>query len=224
MSLINGINVIGYFYENGQWYPGVCARSMSIQVNVETVETTTSGSGIWKTVVPTKNSWGFTNEGLCALSVAGGLTIADIESRMRAHTQMLFRFQMTAQDKSVYTDQGYCYLTGATKVGSFDNVSTWNTSADGNGALTQVFTPIVQPIPLMYRYEKQPGLGTFGFTDAALIGKDIQVVTRGNSVSQHLVTGAPGTEEVQYVSATGQFVWAQEFDTAEWVTINYQNL
>ncbi len=230
MSLVRGENVVGYFFENGHWYPAVCSRSMSIQVNVDTVDTTTTGSGIWRTIVPTKNSWSFTREGLVSLNVPGGLTIADIESRMRAHTEMLLRFQATADDGTVYTDEGYCYITGATKVSSFDNVVTWNVDGTGNGKLTQVFTPIVQPIPIMYRYEYEATGGETGFTANGsggfpdLRNKQIINATKDGVANGKLVTGAPGSKELKYVAATGEFQWASTFEPGEIAVVNYQNL
>ena len=39
-----------------------------------------------------------------------------------------------------------------------------------------------------------------------------------------IVTGAPGSKEVRYNAAAGQFTWAVEFEPGEIAVINYQNL
>lgn len=229
MSLVNGQttgNAVGFFFENGQWYPAVCSRSISIQVATDIVETSVSGTGPWRTIAPTKNSWNFTNEGLVALNVPGGLTIADIESRMRAHTLMMFRFQQTTIDGSIYTDAGYCYITGATKVSSFDNVSTWNISAEGTGPLTQVFTPIVQPTPIVYRYQYTATGGETSFTDAALINKQVIAAGKDMQTFPRVVVGAatPASNEIVYDPATGTTKWNVPAEAGEGLWLDFQNL
>lgn len=224
MSLVNGENVILAFYENGQWYQWACARSASININIETIDTSVSGNGRWVTNQPTRNSFSGTFEGLVSLNNSSLLTIADIESRMIAQTEMLFRFQSTAINGTVYTKQGYCFFTGSSHVGSFDNVSTFSVNFIVNGELTQVFTPIVQPTPIMYRFEYTASGGESGFSDAALINKDIQHVSKDGIENAKIVTGAPGSKEVRYNAAAGQFTWAVEFEPGEIAVINYQNL
>jgi len=224
MSLINGINTILAFFENGQWYPYACARSSTVQVDVETIETSVSGSGTWQTNMPTKRKFSGNFEGLVALSNVAVLSAADLTARMIAGTEMLFRHQVVAQDGSVYTEQGYIYFTGRPLTSSFDNVVTFSMNFIGNGELTQVFTPIVQPTPIMYRFEYTASGGESGFSDAALINKDIQHVSKDGIENAKIVTGAPGSKEVRYNAAGGQFTWAVEFEPGEIAVINYQNL
>ncbi len=224
MSLVKGENVILAFFENGQWYQYACARSASININIETIDTSVSGNGRWVTNQPTRNSFSGTFEGIVSLHNVDILSLPDIESRAMAQTEMLFRYQSTAADGTIYTKQGYCFFTGTSQVASFDNVSTFNINFIGNGQLTQVFTPILQPTPIMYRYEYTATGGETGFTDASLIGKDIQSVSKDGVDNAKIVTGTPGSKEVQYVTATGQFVWAIPFDVGEIAVINYQNL
>ena len=224
MSLVNGITGLLYFFENGQWYPAACYRSSSINLSVAVIETSVSGTGIWATSAPTKNSGSGTIDGLVSLNPSAVLSLADLTSRMIAQTKMLFRQQVQAKDGTYYTEQGYCYLTGRPWINSFDNVSTFSFDFVLTGALTQVFTPIVQPSPIMYRYEYTASGGETEFTNAALINK--QIIAGGKDVYgfPQLVTGAPASSQLSYTVASGRFRWVVPAEPGEIIYVEYQNL
>ena len=221
---INGINCLVQFYENGQWWIYGCARSASLQVNVETIETSVSGSGIWATYLPTKNTWSGTLEGLMTTTDNSALTIADLLSRCINHNEMRVNFQYQDALHNTISVQGYCYFTGVTQQASFDNVATFNINLIGTGSLVQSYTPIAQPTPLMYRYEFTASGGETGFTDPALINKQIIFASKDGIGNAKVVTGTPASKEVKYVVSTGQLEWAIPFETGEIAVIGYQNL
>jgi predicted secreted protein len=221
---INGYGVLVEFFENGQWWIYGCARSASISFTAEMIETSVSGSGVWATNLPTKNSWSGTLEGLMTATDNSALTIADLLNRAISHTEMYIVFQATDDAGNVISCKGNCYFTSVQQQASFDNVATFNVDFTGTGALTQSYTPIVQPTPLMYRYTKQPGYGVKGFTDPALINKNIIFSSKGGVEDGNIVSGTPGSYEVKYVPSTGELQWPVEFDTTEWAVIGYQNL
>lgn len=225
MSLVNGINGLLYFFENGQWYPAACYRSSSISISVDTVDTSVSGTGLWTTSAPTRISASGTIEGLVSLNPTSMLSLADLTARMIAQTKMLFRQQAQAQDGTYYTEQGYCYLVGRPWTNSFDNVGTFSFDFKVTGEITQLFTPIVQPSPIMYRYEYTATGGETTFTNAALIDK--QLIAGGKDMGSFpaLVTGtSPASNELGYVVATGQLSWAIAAEPGEKIWVNYQNL
>ena len=223
-KLIPGENVLLEFFENGQWWIYKCARSASIILSVEMIETSVSGSGIWSTSLPTKNNWRGTLEGIMTTTDNAALTLADLLDRCMNHTEMMMSFQATDLVGGVIRCTGNCYLTGVTQTGSFDNIATFNADFIGTGALTQSYSPIVQPTPKMYRYEYTASGSETGFTDAALKNKQIIFASKDGDSLSKIVTGTPADKELKYVVSTGEVGWMVPAEPGEEIVLGYQNL
>lgn len=224
-SLVNGFNSILYAYRSGVWKPFVCSRSISLNVSTETIETSAKGTGNWVTAVPTKDSWSGNGDGLVALN-STDLTLADLRQAQIAHERLRIRFQRTAMDGTVYTDQGYGYITLTSDVSSFDNVATFNFSFQGTGPLEQIFTPVGGGGNVQ-RYVYTGIGGEEFFIEPLLIGKDILSVDKDGIGRADIITVGdpdPATKEVLYVSATGEFKYAQPFEANEKSVILFQDL
>lgn len=227
MSLVNGKDVNFFVYDAGVWKLCACVRSISLNVASEVVETSVAGAGQFATFLPSKITITGTVDGVVALNETGMLGLPDLRQRQIAGTQILCRFNRVDMTGNIYTDEVYFYITNTSDVNSFDNVSTFNMALQGNGGLTQIFTPIV-PVPpggpLVHRYEWTASAGT-GFTDSVLIGKTIlEVNTDGRGDGRIILSGTPVGDEVKYIGTTGQFVWGIPFEDGEEVYILYQDI
>lgn len=226
MSLVNGINGLVYFFENGQWYPAACYRSSSRQLSTAMVDTSVSGTGIFGTSAPTRHTYTITVEGLVSLNPSASLSLADLTARQIALTKMLCRQQVQSEDGTFYTEQFYAYITGSSWVNSFDNVGTFNVDLAATGAITQLFTPIVQPQPIMYRKEYTATFGDTQFIDPTLTNK--QPIAAGKDLFSFprliIGTGSPASNEMVYDPATGTFKWLVPAEAGEGVWVDYQNL
>ena len=139
------------------------------------------------------------------------------------------RFQRTDESGNVYTgiyaDELNFFITNSIDSGSYDGMNIFTIQGQGTGAITQIFTPVV-PVPtsagIVYRYEYQATANETGFTDSNLIGKTILEINTDGIGSQIIYSGTPVGNEVKYISATGQFIWAIPMEPGEEIYILYQ--
>jgi predicted secreted protein len=220
MSLVSGDNFIFYIYNGGTWKPYVCARSGSMAINTETIETTVTGSGNYKTYEPTVHSFTADIDGVISLNVAGSLSIADLQALQLAKTKILCRFIQTSQANDTYIKEAYFFITNSTDTGSFDGVATFNLSLIGTGSITTIFTPPTPTTGEVYRYPAAgdtapatPGAYTWS---TGLTGKDIlSIVKDGRGQSDIILSGTPVGNEALYDSATGDITFAVPFEDVE---------
>jgi hypothetical protein len=226
MSLVRGDNVILEFFDSGQWKIYACARSCSFVTITDIIETTVTGSGKYKHFVPTVNSFTGQCEGLVSLGDAGILNLYNLRQFQLGHVLQRARFTRTAIDgTSIYVDTVDFYITSITDTASFDNVATFNIEMQGIGVPGQSLINPPVNADKMKRYEYTATGGETGFTNAALINKDIIAVHKdGTGNSKLKMTGVPASKEVVYTSSTGHFEWAVQWEPAEEGYILYQNL
>jgi hypothetical protein len=220
MSLVSGDNFVFYIYNGGTWKPYVCARSGSMAINTETIETTVTGSGNYKTYEPTVHSFTANIDGVISLNVVDSLSIADLQALQLAKTKILCRFIQTSQAGDTYIKEAYFFITNSTDTGSFDGVATFNLSLIGTGSITTIFTP---PTPTTAEVIRYPAAGdTAPATPGAytwatgLTGKTIlSIVKDGRGQSDIILSGTPVGNEALYDTATGDITFAIPFEDVE---------
>ena len=202
-----------------------------LDVSTATIETSVSGSGAWATFLPTKHSWTGSMDGVVTLSEVNKLSLADLRSRQYARTLLLLRFQRTATDGTVYTEQGNAYITDSSDTGAYGGVNSFTIQLQGTGPLVQIYTPVVTTNT--YKVKRYPNVGSTApaaggetsFVISALIGKDILSVTKdGMGNNDIILSGTPVAKEVKYDTTTGTFTWAVPFETGENYFILYQDI
>lgn len=139
MSLVLGTDFIGFINDSGTWKPYVCARSISLTIVTDVIETSTSGNGLFATYAPTKNSFTATIDGLVELSASGSLTLGDLQTKQLQQEIFQMQFQRTDSNGNVYTTYGYFFITSSSDTGSYDGVDTFSITLQGTGALLQSF-------------------------------------------------------------------------------------
>ena len=227
-QIVLGNDVEIYIFDSGLWKPYACARSATLNVITEFIETSAPGNGKFASYIPTKNSFTGSLDGVTSINIIGQLSLADMRQKQLAQTSFLMRFQRTSQAGDVYTDEATFFITNSTDSGSYDGVATFSLSLQGTGDITQVFTPII-PVPigglLVNRYERTATGGESGFTDSYLINKVIlEVNVDGISDGKIIISGTPLGTEVLYDSTTGTFTWGIPFEAGEEIYILYQDL
>ncbi len=232
MSLVRGENCVFYIFDAGLWKPYVCSRSGNISIDTDTIETSSTGTGDYKTFRPTVHSFTASFDGLISLGVSGSLTLPELQALQLAKTKLLCRFQETSESKDIYTKEAYFYITNSTDTGSFDGVGTFQVTMRGTGAITLVFTilpPIIQG--KVYRYPAAGStapatVGSLTFLATGLGNKDILSVFKDGMARNNIITsGTPVNQEVLYetVGADGLFTFPQPFESDN-CYIEYQNL
>jgi len=231
MSLVKGENFVFYIYDGGTWKQYICARSGNMSITTDTIETTVTGSGNYKTFEPTVNSFVASIDGVISLNESGSLAIDELQALQLAQTKLLCRFTQTSEAGDIYTKECYFYITNSTDTGSFDGIATFNLSLIGTGSISQIFTPPSPTTGTVYRYPAvgstaPVAAGTYTVTITGLGSKSILAVFKdGVGNNDIITTGTPVDKEVLYETngADGDFTWAIPFD-GESFFILYQNI
>ena len=226
--MTKGENVILYIYDGGVWKGYACARNITFSATTELIETSSSGTGKYATFLPTKNSFSATIDGIVSFLVEDHLTYPDLVQRQLSHTLLLLRFQHTDDSGEVYTAECSMYITNSSDTAGYADMNFFTIELRGTGVITQIFTA-QPPVPVdgvvVQRYEYTGVGGETGFTDAALIGKEIlEAVKDGVGSSAIILSGTPINKEVKYVSATGEFIWGIAWEAGEPGYILYQDI
>lgn len=231
MSLVPGEQYVIYIYSGGIWTPYACVRSGSMSIETDTIETTVSGSGNYRTFEPTVHGFSASFDGVISANVSGSLVLSDLQALQLAKTKLLMRFIQTSVANDIYIKQAYFYITGSTDTGSFDGIATFQISLKGTGAITQIYTPPPTTTGIVYRYPAMGSTapvasGTYSVTVTGLGTKNILGVWKdGVGNNDIILTGTPVGKEVLYETSgsDGVFTWAIPFDGESWFC-QYQNL
>lgn len=231
-KLVAGENFIFHIYNGGVWKPYYCARSGNISVNTETIETSTTGAGVWRTYETTANSFSGQIDGVMSVDTTTSIQWSELRTLQFAQTKLLCRFTATSGAGDPYIEEAYFIITNSVATGSFDGVATFSVSLQGTGAITQVYTPPTpNPTGTVYRYPAAGATapvtpGESVVTIAGLGSKTILSVFKdGIGNNDIILTGTPVDKEVLYQTSgsNGIFTWAQAFD-GENFYILYQNI
>ena len=216
-------------YRDGTWKPFICARSVSLNITTEFIETSVTGTGNWLTVKPTKNSWTGNADGVIALN-SSSLTLGDLRQIQYAQELILMRWQRTALDGTIYTDEGYAYISSSSDTESFDNVGIFTVEFKGASPITQIYTP-TDTGGIVTRNEYTGVGGEYYFESSALYLKDIVTVDKDGIGRARLIvigTPDPATKEVLYEDniggGKGRLTFAQPFEPNEMCVYITQSL
>lgn len=118
-----------------------CARAVTIDVQRDLVETTITGSGNFRTYIPSAITWGGTIEGLVyANDVAIGLgttSYSMLNSLINGATDIeLDWYEEDMEHLNYVRKTGLIIIETVSETASFDNIATFNVTFKGNGQLT----------------------------------------------------------------------------------------
>lgn len=211
MSQVKGENFIAKINDSGTWKGYMCARSISLSLNTEFIETSVTGNGLFATYAPTKNSFTGSGDGIVTLNEPGSLTLEDLQEKQMAQEICQMQFERTDGSGNTYTQIGYFFITNSQDSGSYDGLDLFSITFQGTGRLSRVFR---------FEYTAVTGL-EISFTDASLIDRSILKVDRGGVDYTVILTGTPTPDEVLYDPATGTFTFITTFSAGEEAFVLY---
>lgn len=229
MSVVLGNDVNLYIYDGGMWKIFACGRECEFSLSTEMLETSQPGTGSFATFLPSKHSAEASVNGVVVLYKNNTLSLSDLRAYQIAKTALLMRF--VRQDTTglhYYQDECMCYIKQSTDTGTYQDVATFSITLQPTGTITQIYTPTPTTFNKMKRLEYTGIGGEYSFTDAALVNKDVQIVTRdGIAYSKLITAGTPIDKEVKYVAAAGSIEFSSSLPplaAGEEVVVSYQDL
>ena len=223
---VKGKNVAVFIYDGGVWKLYACGRTCTLNRSTEFIETSVTGSGKDATFKPTKN--GFTGEltGVQQVNKSGMISLADFERLWMSQTKLLMRFQRTSDAGAVYTSEASFFISSLSDTGDYSNVAEYNVSLQGTGSIVQIATATASLNTNKVKRLQYTGVGAeTGFTDSALIGKDIlEVVKDGLGQAKIILSGTPVGKEALYTSASGTIDFGVLFEAGEESYVLYQDI
>lgn len=118
------------------WKPYACARSISINLTTDFIETSVSGTGVWRTYKPTALSWGASMEGVVSIDDEDRVTLEDLRAKQVLQEQVYLKFQRVDDDGNEYNEYGYAYIADSQDTGSYNDMATFSIEFRGEGPLT----------------------------------------------------------------------------------------
>jgi predicted secreted protein len=237
-ELIRGEDVViaEYNAEIDSWVIWGCARTCSLNLDTQFIETTVTGSGSYAEFLPTKHSFSGQLQGLIKLNVTDLVSLPTIRDYQINKVKLLLRFIRTGTGGTEnYTSEGYFYIKNTSDEGTIDGMASFTVDLQGTGALTESFDPtdFSSIVSVVKRYEYTGTGGESSFTAATLIGKTILAVHKdGIGSSKMIVTGSPADKQVRltgaYVSdkevllSGGDFAFAVPFEVGEEAYVLYR--
>jgi len=225
MSKVLGKDVAVFIYDNGGWRAYACARTATLDVQTDFIDTTVTGSGNYSSIAPTRHSFTGTLDGVVNLDGDNKLNLPDLRQRQLAMQKLLMRFQRTDIDGNVYTDQAYFYISGSSDTGNYADIATFSISLRGTGAITQIFTPTTLALSAVRRIDFTSIDGQSTFTSPVLIGKEIlDVNVDGISYADIIFSGTPINKQAVYDNISGSITIPQSLDSGIKVFVLYQDI
>lgn len=133
-----GKNAMLYVFDvpTDDYQPFVCARDITQNIATEFIETSVSGSGQFRTFVPTANTGAVTIRGLMALNKDVQLDIADFQRLQLAREKLDSYIIYEAENGRTYTLSCDLYVENTSVEASFDNVSNFSVDLRMTGEIT----------------------------------------------------------------------------------------
>ena len=222
--IVLGKNVVVSIYNGGVWTLYGCARNCTLTISTETIDISSTGTGDWQSVLPTKHSGNLAIDGIVNLETDGLLSLADLRQRQVAKEKLRVQYERTDSADNTYVDDFYCYIVNSTDSGSVNDLNLFNIECQISGSVNQSFTPTPQILPKVYTYTYTATGGESSFTVPSLENKDIIGVYKDGVRFEILLGGVAVGKQVVYDDATGEFDFGLDFEDGEIIQIDYQNL
>jgi len=159
MSVIRGSNVVLYFLLDGQYKPLCCARNISFETNTELAETSTVGTGLYRTYRGLRHTWAVSCDGLCSFD--RNAAIATVRELQRSFTPVYISFTAIDDNALVETYSGFVLFESIGTTASYNDLYKYTLSGKGSGEYTITDNPVnPDEISGKIMVEKYNGTGT----------------------------------------------------------------
>lgn len=226
MSIVKGRNVILYVNDGSGYRPVCCAREVSLDTETTIDETSTDGTGVWRTYKGMRLSWSVTGSGLVSLDT--NMTIGELRTLQFSFTEIFLSFEIEDANAVVEVYQGYALLQSVNTSATHNALTTYSFTATGTGELLITEIPIdpnTQGGFMIYKYD-----GTGSETDgntlpaiADLDGMVVKCITR-DGVYHRRVTSSPVEKQFTFNESTNVVVFSEDLppiQSAEMIDIFY---
>lgn len=140
MSVIKGKNAVLYIYNNGVYEPICCVQNITLTTTADVAETTTDGSGVWKTYRGMRNSWRVACDGLVSLDT--NMTIEELRTAQFAFTPLFISWEVTDANGEQAIYQGYVLVENVDTNAPHNSLYKYSASMIGTGELEITDEPI----------------------------------------------------------------------------------
>lgn len=227
MSVVLGKNVMLYQFD-AFWKPWACGTDCSLTTTKETVETSITGTGKWRTYEYAGGTWDISFDGLIFLQKVNTLALPDIRQFQDEDVKILVRYERIDEDGNVYQEEGIGLLVSITDSGSDGAPGTFSIKILGSGKLTRIFVPTpVNPNGKVKIIEHTAAVTETTYSSALLYLKDVlNVFIDGQARSKIITSGTPVNQEAKYTSAAGvgMITFAQPLEVDTELRIEYQDI
>lgn len=145
MGLVYGQDVIINVEISGEFYTIGCARSCTFDMSRDTIETSTTGSGQFRTYIGGPLAFSGTLEGLTFIQDSLGSTydIGRLYQDIQSNTPFSIKYYEADVDNTYFL-QKECnvIIESISETASFDNVVTFNVNFKGTGTPTITYGTI----------------------------------------------------------------------------------
>lgn len=142
MGKVVGTDAVLLMKYGATYYPIGCAKSINFELVTEFLETSVTGSGTFRTYIPSAKTFSGTLEGVTFLSgpdypnVTGKFSMGNLYDLVGALLQVRFYEEDTASENFLQKDC-YIYIETISEASSFDNITTFSLTFKGTG------TPVI---------------------------------------------------------------------------------
>ena len=226
MALVKGENVIVTIYNGGEWQTYACGKSASISIDTDLIETSTTGTGINRTYLPTANTFSGTIDGLVNLDTPGMVTLPSLIALQLSQQLLNTRFTFIDEAENVFIFNANFYITNTSVSGAFSDAASFNIQMKGTGVPSTSSTPVTPIITQVKRYDFTTSQDQTTVTVPAISGKYILEFVTDGIGNAEILTGSetPIDKEVVYDILTGSFTWAIPAEAGIKIYILYQDL
>ena len=140
MAIIKGNDVLFSYWDaaDQELKSFACARSITINMTVETIGKSTAGSGNWKEKEMAVMSWDFSQEGIQYLDVDGQMSVTDIiDLFMAGEPVVVSLYSVDEGGDNEYYLNGNAILTQVSPNGAVNNLASLSITGEGTGPLVK---------------------------------------------------------------------------------------
>lgn len=139
MGKVRGEDVILSIYDAGldEYVTFACARGITFDISREMIETTISGSGVFKTFIPGPGECSGTIDGLVFIQkdLSATYDLGRMYDIIINGTYIQLKYYETDIENLYFLEKIlYCYIESINETSSFDNISTFSATFKGVGA------------------------------------------------------------------------------------------
>jgi len=129
------------------YYPIGCAKSINFELTTEFIETSITGSGTFRTYIPSAKTFSGTLEGVTFLAsadypdVVGKFSMGNLYDLVGSLLQVRFYEEDSTNEHFLQKDC-YIYIESISEASSFDNITTFSLTFKGTGEPTITYGDI----------------------------------------------------------------------------------